>query len=481
MEPVVTSKKPLAKWFLWFVTMAILTATIAFTTLGVLVLTRNTIYPNILIESVDVGGLTKAEARVKLEDIFEKDLQDFNIKLSFNEYVWEFPYQVIGFSQLYDDAIEEAYSIGRGDNYLDRFKEIISLRKQPVIVPLKTTYDIDKFSDIVEELKGTVEKSPVDATIKRAEGSFVITEEVNGITIDQEELIRRIDEGIRTINEDQILIPVNYIKPTILADSLSAVKEVVGEFFTVFNAEVTGRSTNISIASSSINGVLLMPNDTFSFNNQTGPRGIKEGYQEAPVIVNGKLVPGVGGGICQVSSTLYNAVVRADLQVLKRQNHSLPVAYVPLGHDATVFYGYIDFEFQNNKPYPIYLESFAKGNRVFVRIYSTKTDDMVIRLLSEVIETIEPKVEIRRDPTLPMGERKIEKEAKRGYKVKTYKVYSSNGKEIKREEISEDFYPPVHGIIFEGTSPLAPRTEAEEISPEEAEGEESQPVEATNP
>lgn len=481
MEPVVTTKKALAKWFLWFAAIAILTASIALVTFGILVFTRETIFPNISIESVDVSGLTKAEARERIEDFFEKELQQYRLRLGFNEYAWEFPYQATGFSQLYADAVDEAYSIGRGDNYLDRIKEIIRLRKQPYIIPLETTYDIDKFTDMLEDITRLVEKSPVDATIKRVDGAFVITEEIMGVKIDQEELIHRIDEGVRALEDKEIRVPVNYIRPKIIAEDLRAVKEVIGEFSTAFDANVTGRRTNISIASTSINGVLLMPNDSFSFNSQTGPRGINEGYQEAPVIVNGRLVPGVGGGICQVSTTLYNAVVRADMQVVRRQNHSLPVPYVPLGHDATVFYGYIDLEFINNKPYPVYLESFSSGNRIFVKLYSTKTSDMVIHLHSEVTETIEPNVEVRKDPTLHIGERRVDREAKKGYRVITYKVYTSNGKEVKREQISKDFYPPVHGIIFEGSKQPAPRANVEEVPQEEEEGEEGKPVEATNP
>ena len=481
MEPVVTPKKHLVKWFLWFIAMVILTATIALTTLGILVLTRKTIYPNIIIESVNVGNLTKEEAREKIQSIFQNELKKYHIKLGFNEFIWEFPYQVLGYEYLYEQAIEDAYSKGRNGNYFQRLKEINQLRNYTLIIPLDSTYDIEKFNNIVVDMKKVVEKPPRDASIKRVNGIFEITTETLGISIDEEELINKIEESIRTLNNDGVLVPVNYINPRVSAEELEAVNEVIGEFSTTFDARVTGRSTNISIASTSINGVMLMPNEAFSFNNKTGPRGIKEGYQEAPVIVNGQLVPGVGGGICQVSTTLYNAVVRANLEVVKRQNHTLPVAYVPLGHDASVFYGYLDLEFVNNKLYPIYLESFSSGNKVYVKIYSTKTDEVVIKLHSEVVETIEPKVEIKRDATLNIGESVVEKEAKKGFRVITYKIYSKNGEEIKKEQISKDYYPPVHGLIVEGTKPIPTNRQVEENSLNEVNEGEGKPVEATTP
>ncbi len=480
MEPKVTHKRQLAKRFLWFMAMVILTATIAFTTLGIIIFTRKSIYPNVYIESVNVGGLTEAEARQRVASLFEKELSNYQLKLSHKDKVWEYPYQALGYGYLYEDAVAEAYAIGRQGNYFQRIKEIYMLREYPVFIDLNSTYAADKFYALVEEIRESVETLPQDAVIKRINSAFEITAETLGTTIDEAELSERIEESIRNLNKESIEIPVNYIEPRITAKELEAVDEVIGEFSTTFDAKVTGRSTNIAIASSSINGVLLMPNEGFSFNKQTGPRGIKEGYQEAPVIVNGQLVPGVGGGICQVSTTLYNAIVRANLEVTKRQNHSLPVAYVPLGHDASVFYGYLDLEFVNNKPYPIYLESYASGNKVYVKIYSTKTDDMVIKLVSEVTETIEPKTEIKTDQNLYVGEKQVEKEAKKGYRVNTYKVYASKtGEELRREQISRDYYPPVHGVIIEGSKPIPASGKVEE--PEATEDIEDMPSENSTP
>ncbi len=480
MEPMVTSKRKLAIRFLWFMAMVILTATIAFTTLGIIIFNRKTIHPNVYIESVNVGGLTEAEARQRVESLFEKELSSYQVKLSHGGKVWEYPYQTLGYGYLYQAAVEEAHAIGRQGSYFQRIKEIYQLRDQPVFITLNSTYATDKFKNIVEEVRGAVEASPKNAAIKRVNGAFEITEETLGTTIDEEELLKRIEESIRVLNKESVEIPVDYVEPRITARELEAVNEVIGEFSTIFDARVTGRSTNIAIASSSINGVLLMPNEGFSFNERTGPRGIKEGYQEAPVIVNGQLVPGIGGGICQVSTTLYNAIVRANLEVTKRQNHSLPVAYVPLGHDASVYYGYLDLEFVNNKPYPIYLESYSSGNKVYVKIYSTKTEDMLIKLFSEVTETIEPKVEIKADPNLHVGEKVVEKEAKKGFRVNTYKIYSSKtGEELRRERISRDYYPPVNGVIIEGSKPVPASGSVEE--PEATEDPVDEPTENSAP
>ncbi len=460
MEPSVVKKntKKLALWISGLFFVSVIVAIITFSTF---VLNQKTIYDNVYVESVDLGHLTKEDAKLSLEKIFEKELQSHHLMLRHQETTWDYTYEKLGFTYLYNEAIEEAYSVGRSGSFFSRLVDIYHLRKNPVLITLNNVYDHQILDEILVELNETIQKPPVDAKIQRRDNGFAISKEANGIEVDEMELRTRIKYAIDIYSDDSIDVPVQYVVPKITEEKLKDIKEIVGEFSTVFNSEVTGRSANISVASKSINGTLLMPGDSFSFNKQTGPRGIKEGYQEAPVIFNGQLIPGIGGGICQVSSTLYNAVVRADLEITNRQNHSLPVAYVPLGQDATVAYGYIDFQFINNTPYPLYVESSVNGNRINVRIYGKKIHDYTVRLFSEVTETIEPKMEIKKDSSMFVGERKVEREAKKGYKVNTYKVYYRNDKEFMRELISRDVYSVVHGVVIEGTKPRPPQPKVE--------------------
>lgn len=442
-----TNKK---KLILWILAIMISSSLFAFLTMIFLTLNKDTIYPQVYIEGMDVSNLSKEEAKSRLKAVYEKELEDLKIDLVYGNYNKDINYKDLDYQYLYNESIEAAYARGREGSLLNRIKEIYNIKNEGINIPLQRTYDDKKLDDIVIEVNDSINKDAVDANIRRQGGIFHITDEITGFKVEEESLVEAINNKIQNLNTETLEIPVTVIEPKIKGEALKNIKDIIGEFSTVFNAQVAGRSKNIDIATNSITHTLLMPGEEFSFNQKTGPRGIKEGYQEAPVIVNGQLVPGVGGGICQVSTTLYNAVVRANLEISNRRNHSIPVGYVPLGHDATVSYGYIDFKFINNRKYPVYIESYISGNRVFTKLYGVKEDNVAVTLYSEVTEVIEPKTEIKVDNDLFIGEKKVEKVAKQGYRVNTYKIYSQGGKEIKREHISKDYYAPVNGIVIEG-------------------------------
>lgn len=448
---IATIKSNNKKIVLWIVAIIFSSSVAAFFTMTFLILNKDTIYSRVYIEGMDVSNLTKEEARQRLEDVYDKELEALEVNLVYENYARQITYKDLDYRYLYDESIESAYALGRKGNILKRIREIYNIRNNTITLPLKTIYDDKKLDDIITEVNSNINQEAKDATIKRQGGVFHITQEIVGVQVEEESLIETIHKNIQNLSRETINIPVNYIQPKIKEEELKNIKDVIGEYSTVFNPKAVGRSKNIAIAANSITHTLVMPGEEFSFNQKTGPRGVSEGYQEAPVIVNGQLVPGVGGGICQVSTTLYNAVVRANLEISNRRNHSLPVGYVPLGHDATVSYNHIDFKFTNSRKHPIYVESFISGNRVFTRLYGEKDDNVVVTLHSEVTEVIEPQMETKKDSNLFIGEKKIEKEGKKGYRVNTYKIYSQGGREIKREHISKDYYKPVNGIVIEGT------------------------------
>ncbi|SNS76496.1 G5 domain-containing protein [Anaerovirgula multivorans] len=426
-----------------------ITTIITMSTLAFLLINKDTIYNEVYIETINVSNLTKQQATQRVENIFGRELEGLKLNLVYENYSRQLPYKDVGYTYLYDDAVEEAYRLGREGNIFNRISNIYALKKNPVYISLQPHYEEEFLESFIEDIEEHINKDAKDATIRRQNGAFQITKEQLGIEIDKDLLVERIIERIETFSQKDISIPISHITPSLTEETLKNIQEVVGEFSTVFNLQMEGRSQNISIAARSINGTLLMPGEGFSFNEKAAGRG----YQEAPVIIDGKLVPGIGGGICQVSTTLYNAVVRGNLEVTSRRNHSLSVPYVPLGHDAAVANNHIDFQFKNNFQNPIYIDSFVVGDKVFVKLYGKKEDNFTITLLSDVIEVIEPKIETKKDPDMFIGEKKVEVEPKKGYRVNTYKIYSQNGKEIKREHISRDNYAVVNGVIIEGTKP----------------------------
>jgi vancomycin resistance protein YoaR len=247
----------------------------------------------------------------------------------------------------------------------------------------------------------------------------------------------------------------------------------LGEYTTQFTAGNKNRTQNIHLASKTINGTVLMPGEIFSFNEKVGPRTASRGYQNAPVIFKGELVDGLGGGICQVSSTIYNAILLSNLNIVERINHSIPSTYVPKGRDATVSYGVLDFKFQNILSQPIYVESFIRGNLLTVKVYGQKIGNKVVRIESREDQVVKRTVEVKFDPNMYQGEEKIEQEGRDGYRITTFKVVLENGVEIERKQITKDYYKPQNQIILKGTKkrPAPPAQKAQDELAPKAEGE----------
>ncbi|MEN1759804.1 VanW family protein [Anoxynatronum sibiricum] len=416
-------------------------------------LSQPTIYATVLIEGLPVDGLTSDEAKDQLEAHMASRIQESTLTFRHNHQEWEMPYTSLGFHYDYDQAVQEAMALGRRGTMLDRMTDIRRMREQPVRLFLDHGYEEMQLRGFLEDIAQEIFIEQYPAEIRRENGAFIVSPEKQGLSLNLEETLQQAHQRMTNLEDTPVHLVVteHFVYPT--AADLRQIETVISEYSTTFNAGDAGRTANLRQGSSSIDGKLLLPGDVFSFNETTGPRIASAGYQEAPVILMGELVPGIGGGICQVSTTLYNAVIRADLQVVERTNHSLPVSYVPRGQDATVAFGSLDFRFANNEDSPIFVESEVRGNRLYVRIFGKSADRPDIELASQVVQVVEPSSETRYDNTLYEGETQVEREAKTGYRVVTHKIYRENGREIRREEISRDYYRPVNGIILQGTKP----------------------------
>ena len=198
-----------------------------------------------------------------------------------------------------------------------------------------------------------------------------------------------------------------------------------------------------------MNGTILNPGEEFSYNGVVGQRTPERGFKAAGAYSNGQLIDEVGGGVCQPSSTLYMAVLRADLEVTERTNHSMTVSYTPLGEDATVSYGSLDFKFKNNTDYPIKLVTVREGSQMKVTIIGTKVDDKTVRLGTEILETLTPETIKKTDSSLKPGETEVQQSAVTGYKTITYKYVTVNG-ETTKEVANRSSYRKRDKIVLVG-------------------------------
>ena len=259
--------------------------------------------------------------------------------------------------------------------------------------------------------------------------------------------IMELEKGNTSIN-----LVVEEIQPDIKDENLENIDVILGTYSTKFDSSVSGRSHNVALAAKSTSDVLLMPGERFSYNEHTGARTISNGYKNAPVIVQGVVQEGIGGGVCQVSSTLYNAVLYAGLEIESIKNHSIPSSYVPKGRDATVSYGSIDFIFKNNLKYPVYIKNSVYGNTLTCTIYGSKEEKKKIEILTSTDSVSEAPIKKVDDPTLPKGEEKQLESGRNGYTVSTYRIYKdNNGNELKKEKIYVSYYPKKQGVVAVGT------------------------------
>lgn len=249
-----------------------------------------------------------------------------------------------------------------------------------------------------------------------------------------------------------IPLPVLEVRAELTYDSLvgQGVERKISEFTTTILPGGEGRLHNIVSAAKTIHDRVLAPGDIFDYAPVVDETKSRFGFREAPVIYNGKLVPGVGGGICQVSTTLYNAVLRAGLEIVERKNHSLPVSYVPLGQDATFSEGYINFRFRNNTGAHLLIRTVTESNKLTVKLFGKLAAGQSFDIQSVTIEELAAPVKTVVNPSLRSGQREVLQKGKPGYVVETYRTKRENGTILSRELISKDRYQPQPALVAVG-------------------------------
>jgi vancomycin resistance protein YoaR len=310
--------------------------------------------------------------------------------------------------------------------------------------------DDHQFDRALRRLARRVERRVRNARLLHVNGSFKVLPSQIGRRMDRAEARRRLLAALaapelrRAVEEPilpepdvapkppsiQVTIPVRPVTPTVSPAHLGRINTLLATYSTSLGASSRNRRHNIRLACEAIDGTVLLPGDLFSYNDTVGPRSEQAGFRTAPVIIHGELVPGTGGGICQVSSTLYNAALLADLRVVRRSHHQFPVHYVPVGRDATVAYGSLDLRFANSLPSPVMLDVKQQGWRVIVRVFSAPECRREVRLVSSRLSWTRPRA--------PAGGGR----PRPGKRVTVTRVVRHADGTVRREVISHDTYAP---------------------------------------
>ena len=428
------------------------------------------IYPGVQAYGIDLGGKTKEEAIDIMNDQLISLIGDKVIAVTIGDKTFELKYSDISPSVSADETVEEALDYGKDKKMLQKKKIIENGVDYKVNTVL--SYDEEKVKEFVNSINEQVKVDAVNAKILINGSNISITPEVIGKQLDVDDLCNKIKECIDPDPEkvETVIVDLQDYSPKITSADLNKITGVMSSYSSTFGTGDTGRVENLRIASGYINGTLLMPGEEFSYNNTIGPTTPERGYKEANTYVGSKIVPGYGGGVCQVSSTLYRAVIQANIRSTERRNHSMTVGYAKPGLDATVAAGYIDYKFVNTYDFPIYIQGYLSGNQVVFNIWGNKEamGGKTYELVNEILETYNYGTEEVKDASLNEGTRIVKSSGANGCKASGYLVTYENGVQINKELISTDVYSARNEVVSVGTKKVEAQVEQPaETTPEQ--------------
>ncbi|MBQ6820773.1 MAG: VanW family protein [Clostridium sp.] len=330
----------------------------------------NKVYPGVSILGTDLSGLSSEELHATLISLFN-NIENKQITVTAKDEKFNTTYKDLGSAINITELENSILSYGKNESFFNK----VSLIKEPVNkeYELSVTFNEDKINSFVDKISNAINYNPKNASINIAGGRSIVNDQP-GLKLNSEELLNNIKSCINDINSpeiSEITGNVETVEANITASELSTVNKKISSYTTNFTAGPSG--TNLSIAARNINNSIIMPGETFSTEQAIGPTTIENGFVEANTYVGGEVVKGVGGGVCQVASTLYNTMLKAGIIPTERLNHMMPVSYVPLGLDATLADNLIDLKFVNEFDYPIVINSYTANGKLTVEFWSNET------------------------------------------------------------------------------------------------------------
>ena len=489
------------------------------------------VFGKISIMGIDVGNMTREEAKETLNKIIDEKMTE-ELILKKDDYETSLNAIQLDANFNIDEAINEAYNIGRSGNIITNNYNILYTMIFGRNIDCDFSYSEDLLNEKVNNIASKIPGAVVQSSYYIEDENLIIVKGTEGLAIKEDELKNAIINEIKDIKQKYniITIPTEEVKPDEIdiekikneiykepqdayvsensetgktevhthvngvdfAISIDEAKGILAEdkqeytiplkitvpdktiadlgeeafpdelatYSTRYDPTNKNRSNNIAISTEKIDGTIIMPGETFSYNQTVGERTIAEGYKEAGAYAGGRVVQDVGGGICQTSSTLYNAALLANLEIVDRSNHQFLTSYVDPGRDATVAWGSIDFQFKNTRTYPIKIEATAKNGVCTMSIYGIKEEtEYEVVIQSEVLSYIPFTTKYEDDETLDEGEEVVEQSGYRGCTSEAYRILKQNGEVVSKTLLSKDTYDPMTRIIKRGTKKEVVTTE----------------------
>ncbi len=417
---------------------------------------EKTIYKGVFIDKVDVSGMTKDQAEKAVNDFINK-LRADHVTLSVGDYVVYKTLGDLGYTADVQEETTQAINIGRSGNLVKRYKDIKDTENGSVTLPLKFTYDKEKIKTFVSKDVSAFNKKPVNASVAMKGGKLVYTKDVVGKKVSVDETTNLITAAIDKWDRKDIKIKaaVEDDQPLYTLDVVKKCNTLLGSYTTEYASSAAGRAANLANGARLINNIVLYPGETFSAYDILTPFTAANGYHIAGAYLNGEVIDSVGGGACQVTTTLYNAVLMAELEVVQRQPHSMTISYVDLSRDAAIAGTYKNFKFKNNTDVPILIQGYTVNRRITFKLWGNETRDTKHRTIKYVSKTLSVKQPskdiITKDPSKPVGYREVTTPAHTGYRAELYKVVYKDGVEVSRTLVNKSSYQAAARRIIIGT------------------------------
>lgn len=503
----------------------------------------------VTVNGIDISSTSKEEAVEKLKELTENTINS-DLTFAYEEFQTTISPKQLEVSYNVEEAVNQAYSIGRQGNIFQNNFEILKARFLGVNINMNPSYNEETLETQLEDINSKIPNAVQESSYYIEGEELIITPGKSGLTIKKEEMKNQIldrlyhltvvTENIQIPTEqkqpdvidlekiyneihkepqnayyttnpyklyphvdgvdfaismeeakallqeekEEYVIPLKITHPEITTDKLGdgAFPDQLSTFSTKYDASNKARSKNLELAASKINGTVVMPGETFSYNQVVGERTIAAGYQEAKIYENGKVVDGLGGGICQISSTLYNSVLYANLEIVSRRNHQFLTSYVDAGRDATVVYGSTDFKFKNTRNYPIKLVCSVKSGIAKIDVYGVKEEtEYKVEIRTTVTSTIPYTTSYTEDASMEAGKEIVKQSGMNGCKSETYKVLILNGQVVSKTLLSKDTYNPMQRVVVRGTKQATSTVTEPEPTPDPIPEEPTDPVETEDP
>lgn len=518
-QTILEEKKKSKLGLILLITIIILILLGTFSTIFAVINIKNEkIIKGIHIAQIDISNMTKEQAKTTIEEIYSKK-EENEIYLKNGEFETTTTYKALEVQYKIDEAIEDAYEIGRSGNLFKDNFGIIKAKIQGTQIELEATIDEEMLDQVAQNINNSIEGAVIQPSYYRKDNKdkLIITVGKEGLQVDSEELYKRIYKIVKEQQETNIVeiplitvqpdkiniekihqevykevkdayytkepftiypeiegvdfdvenakllleeqkeeyeIPLIITKPAKTTRNIGteAFPDLLSTFSTNYQASNVNRTTNLRLASNKINGTVLLPGEEFSYNKTVGERTVSAGFKEAAIFNAGRVENGLGGGICQISSTLYDAVVMANLDVTVRRNHQFVTSYVKAGADATVVWGSQDFKFKNTRKYPVRITATVEGGVATVQVWGVKEEvEYDITIETKKTATISYTTQYIQDASLPAGQQKVVQSGNNGQKVEAYKVTKLNGQVISTTLLSKDTYNAMKKIVHVGT------------------------------